>query len=532
VNRTAEAGLQYTGVPSARELLERAAACERRGGLGEASMLYEQVIARQDLGPAELSVALRKRGSIHRRRHELDRARTLLQQACDVAASTDDATLLAESLNSLAMLHFASCEWEQARQLLNEALAAGSTDQGLHARIEQNLGIMANVEGELDVALDHYHRSLSGFRAAGDTQGCAVAYHNIGMNSADRALWEEADASFRATLDLAAQTGDVQLRGLALLNRSEVLLARQQFEDARRGLGEALSIFDELGARDLKAEAYKFLGVMFREMGRPELAEARLRTSVEMASAIGATLAEAEATRELALLYGEMGRNQDTLKLLTAAHRLFGRLQARRDLVDVSTKVAHLEGIYLDVVTQWGASIESADTYTFGHSSRVAEYGERVARALGLPDVEVTTMRVGAHLHDLGKVRIPHEILNKPGRLTDAELQVMQQHPLHGLELLAAVDFPWDVKPIIRSHHEKLNGTGYPDRLRGDEIPLHAQVACVVDVYDALTTTRSYRPALTHDVALSTMQETRSWWRNDVYEAFMDSVGRGADAAL
>src|SRR5215207_5450007 len=93
-------------------------------------------------------------------------------------------------------------------------------------------------------------------------------------------------------------------------------------------------------------------------------------------------------------------------------------------------------------------------------------------------------------------------------------------HPVWGLELLATVDFPWDIKPIIRWHHERYDGTGYPDRLKGDEIPVSAQIVCIVDVYDALTTTRSYRPALSHAEALKQIGASGSWWRPDVYQAF------------
>jgi putative nucleotidyltransferase with HDIG domain len=137
-----------------------------------------------------------------------------------------------------------------------------------------------------------------------------------------------------------------------------------------------------------------------------------------------------------------------------------------------------------------------------------------------MDDDALTALRLGAYLHDLGKVRVPHEILNKPGRLTEEEFDVIRRHPEWGIELLATVDFPWDIKPIIRWHHEKYDGSGYPDRLVGDEIPLAAQVICIVDVYDALTTTRSYRPAMGSAEALARMEETRHWWRPDVFETF------------
>jgi HD-GYP domain-containing protein (c-di-GMP phosphodiesterase class II) len=137
-----------------------------------------------------------------------------------------------------------------------------------------------------------------------------------------------------------------------------------------------------------------------------------------------------------------------------------------------------------------------------------------------MEEEQQTAIRIGAYLHDLGKVRVPHEILNKAGALTPEEFRVIQMHPVWGLELLATVDFPWDIKPIIRWHHERYDGTGYPDRLKGDEIPISAQVICIVDVYDALTTTRSYRPALSHEDAMKQIAASRSWWRGDVYQAF------------
>jgi putative nucleotidyltransferase with HDIG domain len=283
-----------------------------------------------------------------------------------------------------------------------------------------------------------------------------------------------------------------------------------------------------LGARDRKSAAYKFLGMLYRETGQGVLAEARLRAALDLAREVGATADEAEAAREMAVLYQQLGRNQDALALLNSAHRLFGRVNAQRDLLDVGAKVAHLECIYLELVRQWGRSIESADTYTFGHCERVADYASLLAVALGLDGDQLKAVRLGAYLHDLGKVRVPHELLNKPGRLTAEELAVMQRHPVYGLELLAAVEFPWDIKPIIRWHHEKVDGSGYPDRLRGDEIPLHAQVICAADVFDALTTTRSYRGALPREQAIAEMTACRHWWRPEVFGAFL-KAGLGAE---
>jgi HD-GYP domain-containing protein (c-di-GMP phosphodiesterase class II) len=100
----------------------------------------------------------------------------------------------------------------------------------------------------------------------------------------------------------------------------------------------------------------------------------------------------------------------------------------------------------------------------------------------------------------------------------------MKLHTLYGIELLKDIEFPWDIKPIIRSHHEKYDGSGYPDGLRGDEVPLHAQVICVVDVFDAMTTTRSYRAAMSWSRALEEIRACRRFWEPAIYDAFMSSV--------
>ncbi len=478
-----------------------------------------------------LAEAQRRLAVVRHRRGEREAATALCEQSLEVATEVGDAVLAGEALNTLAGFDFESGAMDLARERFYRALELGGASPELRGRIEQNLGILANIRGDHGEALAHYQQSLFAFQRTGDDHGCAIAYHNLGMVSADRAHWDEADEYFRRCLEITAAVGDVHLTGLGLLNRSEVQLARQRYADAKSDAEAALRIFDRLGTRLDKADAYKVIGRVYRETGQLALAEARLTAAIELAVSTDSALSEAEASRELALLYQAMGRNQDALRFLSAAHRLFGRLDARLDLVDVAGRVQRLEDTYLAVVRDWGQSIESADSYTFGHCERVATYALAVAQALGMDEAQQTTVRIGAYLHDVGKVRVPHEILNKPGPLSRDEFEVIKLHPVWGVELLASVDFPWDIKPIIRWHHEKYDGTGYPDRLRGEEIPLAAQVICIVDVYDALTTTRSYRAAMGPAVAATHMHESRHWWRPDVYEAFCRAVPGVAAAA-
>lgn len=496
---------------------------ERAGRVDEAIRDYSAalIVISDSTAIAVQAEALRRLAVMRHLRHETEVARQLCRLSHDIASRARLPIHAAEALNALAGFDLESGAFESARAHFNEALRLGASNPQVRGRIEQNLGIIANIQGALPVALRHYQRSLEAFEASGDQRGCAIAYHNLGMISADKALLDDATRYFRQSMEIAEGIGDVQLRALNLLNHSEVLIARQYFEEARESAEAALRIFDQLGARDGKAAAYRFLGMIYRETGALTLAESRLQSAVRLAVETDSPLEEAEAARELALVYQQTGRSREALTHLNLAHGIFERLEASRDLGDIATRVATLENTYKAIIRDWGRSIESADTYTFGHCERVAEVAVAVARAFGLDEQQQTTVRLGAYLHDLGKVRVPHEILNKPGALTEEEFAIMARHPAYGLEMLAAIEFPWDIKPIIQHHHERYDGTGYPARLRGDDVPVSAQIVCIADVFDALTTDRSYRVAISVPEAVAEMSKCGGWWRPDVFAAFL-----------
>jgi putative nucleotidyltransferase with HDIG domain len=129
-----------------------------------------------------------------------------------------------------------------------------------------------------------------------------------------------------------------------------------------------------------------------------------------------------------------------------------------------------------------------------------------LAAAAGFEGRDLVWIRMGAFLHDVGKTEVPAEVLNKPGKLTADEWEMMRSHTTAGDAIVAGLDFPWDIRPIVRNHHERYDGSGYPDGLCGEDIPFAARVLCVADIYDALTTTRSYRPAYTPAEALDVMR--------------------------
>jgi putative nucleotidyltransferase with HDIG domain len=216
-------------------------------------------------------------------------------------------------------------------------------------------------------------------------------------------------------------------------------------------------------------------------------------------------LLAAETAREQAELSELMGKNRETLQSLSLSHRLFTQLRAQRNLADVKRRVSRLETRFYDVVTRWAHNIESKDVYTLGHCERVADYSCALARDIGFDEMTMFWFRIGALLHDVGKIVVPSEILNKPGPLSSDERRVMERHAAAGSDLLGDIEFPWDILPLVRGHHERWDGRGYPDGLAGDNIALSARVVCIADVFDALTTDRPYRGAFTLDEALTMM---------------------------
>jgi putative two-component system response regulator len=171
-------------------------------------------------------------------------------------------------------------------------------------------------------------------------------------------------------------------------------------------------------------------------------------------------------------------------------------------------------------------TIEARDPHTNGHCERLARHAVRLGRALGLSDEDLQALHRGGYLHDVGKVGVPDAVLLKRGPLTPAEFAIMRRHPEIGDSLCAPLQSLRNVRPIILSHHERLDGSGYPAALRGDEVPLLAQIVGIVDVYDALTSHRPYRDALAPEVAirhLVTEVEQGKFARSHV-EAFLDTL--------
>jgi HD-GYP domain-containing protein (c-di-GMP phosphodiesterase class II) len=151
-------------------------------------------------------------------------------------------------------------------------------------------------------------------------------------------------------------------------------------------------------------------------------------------------------------------------------------------------------------------SLEAKDRYTKGHSGRVAQYAVLLARGMGYDEEGLKRVEQAALLHDIGKLAIPDAVLNKPGKLTRQELALVKSHPARGCAIIQSIDSLSDKAPGIRHHHEWMDGSGYPDGLRGEDIPLDARIIAVADVYDAITSLRAYRQPLSRPAAVDLLR--------------------------
>jgi len=234
-----------------------------------------------------------------------------------------------------------------------------------------------------------------------------------------------------------------------------------------------------------------------------------------------------QATREEKLRAGREGVT-DFLAKPVSADELVPRVRSLVMLKHFADEHEHAE----HVILMLARTIDARDPYTAGHSGRVAEYADRIGKRMGMDAAELLEMRRGALFHDLGKIVVPDAILHKPGPLTRNERSVIEQHPTVGHELLSPMRTMRKTLPVVLSHHEKLDGSGYPDGIAGSAIPMAVRIVTVSDIFDALTSDRAFRAALKRETALEILSEgvLKGWWDPHVFEELKGTLAERGPA--
>ncbi|MBP3831264.1 MAG: HD domain-containing protein [Clostridia bacterium] len=190
---------------------------------------------------------------------------------------------------------------------------------------------------------------------------------------------------------------------------------------------------------------------------------------------------------------------------------------------ELSDTYEKLEQAYMESIQTVRYTVEAKDTYTRGHSDRVSEYSVLIGQKLGLPEEDIRRLRIGGLFHDIGKIGVPDNILQKNGKLSDDEYSEIKNHPTIGVHILSNATMFQDILPIVKHHHERYDGRGYPSQLKGEEIPYLARIAAVADAFDAMTSRRVYRDSLPIDTVITEIEKNKgTQFDPQIAETFLD----------
>ncbi|WP_294887439.1 HD-GYP domain-containing protein, partial [Sulfurimonas sp. RIFCSPLOWO2_12_36_12] len=191
--------------------------------------------------------------------------------------------------------------------------------------------------------------------------------------------------------------------------------------------------------------------------------------------------------------HNQLGEEEEALLIEMSGDLAFG-IKKLRDNTERINTLEKLEGSLDNAVTAIAATVEMRDPYTAGHQRRVAKLAAAIASEIGLPAKQIEGIRIAGTVHDIGKIHVPAEILSNPSKLSDAEFSIIKTHCQAGYDILRTIDFPWPVAQMILQHHEKMDGSGYPNGLKGEDILIESRILCVADVVEAMASHRPYRP--------------------------------------
>ena len=266
------------------------------------------------------------------------------------------------------------------------------------------------------------------------------------------------------------------------------------------------SVVDALGYRPEELEGKKLHDLPIFSAKDMEIAENRLHRVLQgenLIAKIYRITAKDGRVKYAEISSSPVSDGNEIVSLIAVARDITERKEAEDKLQHT---MANLESALGGTVELLTATLERRDPYTAGHQQRVADLSCAIAEEMGFDDHFIDGLIMGGQIHDLGKIAVPSDILSKPGKLSDAEFAIIKEHPGVGYEILRKIEFPWPLADMIHQHHERLDGSGYPQGLAGDEIIMEARILAVADVVEAMASHRPYRPALGVEKALQEIE--------------------------
>lgn len=491
---------------------EKGKVLSRLGRYNEAIVEYQKLIdycQDEKLLSKRVDVFL-EIGQLMSRTGEHDRALGYIHRALSGYRRLEDATGICKSLRNLGAIYINLGEFDDVEAAYDEAIKIALQEK-LHivyADLFNNLGTIKNIRGDWKAALECYFKAKDVFEKEGEIRKSAYTLNNIGITLLEQGQLTNARDSFLSALQVAGAVKDESLLLILNLSLTDLSLRVDNYPDARRYC-QATERY--LEAKDLRnsqwVEMRKLAGKIARNEKEFDTAQQYFDEAFLLAEKLGLQFNVAELLFEKGNLLYETDQHMEALQTLERAFQLFHQFKASGKVENTESLINSIEELYLKVFEGMAGKVDHKDAYTKGHSDRVANLALLIAQKLRLPDHEIKAIVAGALLHDIGKLHTPDEILKKTSKLTSEEFDEIKKHPNKGVQLLAGIKLPWDVISMIRHHHEKFDGTGYPSGLKGEMIPSSARIICVADVFDALTSERPYRKSFAPDKALRIMND-------------------------
>jgi len=449
-------------------------------------------------------------GQLLAKQGDHDRSLGYLQRAIGAYRRLNDIPGLCKALRNLGVVYVELGEFEEAENTFAEAIDASRQidDQVVYADLVNNLGAIMNMKGNHERALALYQESLQIYQALNEVRKSAYTTNNVAITLAEQGQNDEALEYFKSAYAIATSMKDAALIMIVDINLADIYLKKGDAEAAKEHCRRAQQhMIESKQINGHLVETKKIIGKIACHEKDYDTALENLTEAVHISRNIGAKYLEAEVLMERGKLYRSMGKHFDSLTDLEVSYHIYTSVKADNKREQTEEVINSIEQLYLEVFNQLAQQVDFKDKYTKGHSDRVASLALILAKELGLRPNGLKTIVAASLLHDLGKIKIEDSILNKAGKLDDDEFNIIKKHPELGVELLRGKEFPWDIKPLVLHHHEKINGLGYPLGLKGEDIPLGARIICIADVFDALTSDRVYRTAFSTDKALQIMED-------------------------
>lgn len=442
---------------------------------------------------------------------------------------------IAKNMLNIVMYLIDSGQITRAKQILgtlsSQTLNFYSAD--IYARSLNLLGVIKLYEeSNTKEAMELFKRALKSLELE-NVRGehlelKAMILFNLGWANKEEGNIEEA-------IDILKRIKEIEIEDDELKIYVELLEAELKVDQGN--IKEAEKILLEMPNKLNKKQSFKFLVEVFTFLAELKIEEKDFEQAFDMLNASMEFL-DKVSPLEKALVYTTLGRlkleqkehfealkhNFEAVRMIQESGFSFTPLKMKKIL---SRALKSLSQTIETILTE----IQNKDLYTLGHSVRVAFYALKVSEMLYLSSDKKFEITVGGLLHDIGKIKIPTEILTKPGKLTDDEFEIIKKHPVYGSEIAEKLGLPETIKNIIRYHHQKYNGkNSYPDNIKGDQIPIEAQIVALCDIFDAMTSNRPYRDALSFETVLKYFKENgKNISKEFILDTFVDFLTKSTD---